>query len=74
MDHKDFLASLPSETRAALTERSTRAGLWHLALHFGAVLVTATLITLKIPFWPVLLPVQGILIVFLFTLEHEATH
>ena len=74
MDHKDFLASLPPEVRAGLTLRSNRDGLWHLALHFGAILVTTTLIALKIPFWPVLLPVQGILIVFLFTLEHETTH
>jgi fatty acid desaturase len=27
-----------------------------------------------VPGWPLLLPVQGVLLVFLFTLEHECTH
>jgi fatty acid desaturase len=71
MDHRAFLSSLPAGTRAALVERSDRAGLAHLAGHVGAILVTGGLIAAG---WWWLVPVQGVLIVFLFTLEHEATH
>lgn len=71
MDHRAFLSSLPPETRAALVERSDRAGLLHLAGHLGAILVIGALIAAG---WWWLIPVQGVLIVFLFTLEHEATH
>ena len=74
MDHTAFLAALPPETRAALTERSQGRGLWHLAGHAGAIAVTSTLIAAGVPGWPLLLPVQGVLIVFLFTLQHECTH
>jgi len=73
-DHRAFLSALPPETRAALTEASDRAGLIHLAGHAGALLVTGALIAGKVAFWPLLLPLHGILIVFLFTLEHECTH
>lgn len=73
-DHKAFLGALPAAERARLTERSTAAGLRHLAGHAGAILTVGTLIALRVPFWPLLLPVQGALIIFLFTLEHECTH
>ena len=74
MDHKALLAILPPETRATLTRRTNRDALVHLAGHAGAILTTTLLIAAKIPFWPLLLPIQGFLITFLFTLEHEATH
>ncbi|MCB2128732.1 MAG: fatty acid desaturase [Rhodobacteraceae bacterium] len=73
-DHKTFLASLGSADRAALTQRSDRAGLRHLALHLGLIAATTALIGLRAPFWPLFLPLHGILITFLFTLEHECTH
>lgn len=38
------------------------------------ILVVGALIGSAVPGWLLLLPVQGVLIVFLFTLEHEATH
>lgn len=69
---KSLIASLPPDLRADLTRVSTAAGLRHLALHLGAIAVTSALI--YSPLWPLALPVQGILLVFLFTLEHEATH
>ncbi len=74
MDHKAFLARLSSSDKAALTLRSDRAGLIHLAGHAGAIILTGTWIATGAPFWPLLLPVQGILLVFLFTLQHECTH
>jgi fatty acid desaturase len=74
MDHRSFLAGLDPATKAALTARSDAAGLWHLAGHAGAILFCGSLIATGVPGWPLLLPMQGVLIVFLFTLEHEATH
>ena len=57
-----------------MTRRSDRAGLWHLTGHLAAILICGVLIAQGVPGWGVLVPVQGVLIVFLFTLEHEATH
>lgn len=74
MDQKAFLASVPADRREAMVARSNRAGLWHLAGHLGLILGTALLIGVGVPGWWALIAVQGVLIVFLFTLEHEATH
>ena len=73
-DHGAFVAGLAPEVREALTGRSDRAGLVHLAGHLGLILAVAALIAAGVPGWWALLPVQGVLIIFLFTLEHEATH
>lgn len=74
MDQKEFVAALPADLREQLTARSDAAGLWHLAGHLGLMLLVGGLIAAGVPGWWTLLPVQGMLIVFLFTLEHEATH
>lgn len=74
MDHRALLAQMPPDRRAALQERSDAAGLWHLAGHLGAIALTGTWIALAAPLWPLVLPLHGILLVFLFTLQHECTH
>jgi fatty acid desaturase len=74
MDHKAFMAGLDPAVKAALTARSDRDGLLHLAGHLGAIVLCGALIAAGVPGWWVLLPVQGVLVIFLFTLEHEATH
>lgn len=74
MDHKAWLAALPAEAKVQLSARSDAAGLRHLAPHLGAILALGGIIAAGVPGWWLLLPVQGVLIVFLFTLEHEATH
>lgn len=73
-DHRAFLAAVPAELRDAMTARSDAAGLRHLAGHLGLILAVGVLIASGVAGWWALLPVQGVLIVFLFTLEHEATH
>ncbi len=73
-DHVEFLTAIPPDDKAALTATSDRAGLVHLAGHAGMILALGILISMRVPFWGLLLPVQGIAIVFLFTLEHECTH
>mgnify|MGYP003654901970 CR=1 FL=1 len=74
MDHKQFLASLSPEQCRELTETSDARGLAQLAAHLGAIAVLGGLIAARVPFWPVLMLPQGILLVFLFTLLHEASH
>lgn len=74
MDQKAFLAAVPPDLRERMVERSDGPGLWHLAGHLGAILAVAGLIAAEVPGWWLLLPVQGVLVIFLFTLEHEATH
>ena len=73
-DHNAVIAALGPDLRAGLTAKSSAKGLWHLAGHLGAITLCTTLIALRVPLWGLLLPVQGILLIFLFTLEHEATH
>ena len=74
MDHKAFLQSLTDADKATLTRRNNMAGLRHLGLHFGLIGLLGLLITAGAPFWWILLVPQGLLIAFLFTLQHEATH
>lgn len=74
MDHREFLSAVPVELREAMVAKADGPGLRHLAMHLGAILACAGLIAAGVPGWWLLLPVQGVLIVFLFTLEHEATH
>ena len=74
MDHRAVIASLSPEVRAALQTRSDRAGLLHLASYLGALGLTSAGIIAQVPFWGLLLLPHGILLTFLFTLSHEATH
>lgn len=74
MDHTAFLASLDSETRHRLTARRRGQGLVHLSLHLGALGLTGAAIALGVPGWPLFLLPHGVLLVFLFTLQHECTH
>lgn len=74
MDHRALIAALPDATRARLVARSDAAGLCHLAAHFGTLGLSTAGIAAQVPLWPLLIPVQGILLNFLFTLSHECTH
>jgi len=74
MDHAAFLSALPPGVRLALTARAPGQGLLHLAGHLGALALTGAGIALAVPGWPLLLPLHGVLLVFLFTLQHECTH
>ena len=75
MDHRGIIASLTVEQRRDLTRKSDAKGLWALAIHCGAiVLIGSVIATRATAYWPLLLPVQGILIIFLFTLLHETIH
>ena len=74
MDHRTFVASLPSDVTVRLTETSDRAGLLHLSMHCGLIILLGIAIAMRVPYWPLFMLPQGILIVFLFTLLHETVH
>lgn len=74
LDHRAFLKSLNAEQRRHLLQKSDLPGLLHLAVHAGAILICAALLLSDMPFYWMLLPVQGFLIIFLFTALHETIH
>ena len=74
MDHLSFLKSMSADTRNHLTIKSDRAGLKHLAVHFGWILVLGAYVAAGAPFWGLALVPLGICIIFLFTLLHETVH
>ncbi|MES0879304.1 fatty acid desaturase family protein [Roseibium sp. SCP14] len=74
MDHRQFIAGLSAKDRADLTAKSDSKGLLALGFHFGGILVCGGMIAYGIPGWPLLMVLQGILIMFLFTLLHETIH
>ncbi|QDC09966.1 fatty acid desaturase [Oceanicola sp. D3] len=74
MDHKALLASLPPDTRAALTRRRPGPGLARLAAHITLILATGSYVALGLPLWWLMMLPLGVVMTFLFTLEHECTH
>ena len=74
IDHRAIIASLSASDRALLTGLTNRDGIVRAAVHFGAIVVLGTAIVARVPLWPILVPIQGILIVFLFTAMHETIH
>ena len=74
MDHKVFLQSLSADEKVALTEKSNRKGLAHLAAYAALTIGCAIWVWRLAPFWPVAFVVLAILLAFTFTLQHECTH
>lgn len=74
MDHKDFVAALPRQMLADLQVRSDSPGVWHLIAHCGLIFALAVYVALGAPLWGIAILPLGVSLVFLFTLEHEATH
>jgi fatty acid desaturase len=67
------LAHLPPAVRRALAVRHDGPGLVRLAGHRAAIAGAGGAIAAGSPGWPLLLPVPGVLIVFLFKLQHDCT-
>lgn len=74
MDHKALIASLPADERRRMLERSDAKGLMHLTVHWGLIAVVGWLITSGVPGWQALMVLQGLLVIFCFTLLHETVH
>lgn len=73
-DHKWLLAGLSAQQRERLTRRSNIRAIAPMILHCGLIGVCLTLILFRVPAWQLLILPMGILLVFLFTVLHEATH
>ena len=85
-DHTSFLRSLSPEQRRVLNERADRPGVARLLVQVALMVVLGgviaappmALIEMLGSFWPQvlvgLMTLQGVLIVFLFTLLHEVIH
>jgi len=74
VDHKEFIGTLPPEELSRLNRTADAPGLRHLSGHAGLILVFGVWIAQGWVLWPLALVAQGIVLCFLFTLEHEATH
>ena len=74
MDHKNFLKTLNAQDKARLNARSYVHGLRHLMLYCAVLGVTGSWIYFALPLWQIMMIPHGILIAFLFTLQHECTH
>ena len=74
LDHKGFIAALPSGTQAELRRTSNSPSVILLLLHGGLIVMFAGAIAVQVPFWPLLIPALGVLYVSLFMLQHECTH
>ncbi|MGI9353409.1 MAG: fatty acid desaturase [Rhizobiaceae bacterium] len=74
IDHKQLLAGLSDEDRVSLTEKSDRQGLFNLAAHILAMVVSGSWIFLGMWGWQFVMLLHGIQIIFLFTLLHETVH
>jgi fatty acid desaturase len=72
--HQEVVSALPPELKASLNERRDLPGLARVAFHLGGIGALGLWIAGGAPFWFMALPVQGILIAFLFTLMHESVH
>lgn len=74
MDHKAWIKGLPDADKERLTARRDAPALAHLLAHAGLIVLCGGLIAARVPLWWLLLLPQGLLLSFLFTLQHEATH
>jgi len=74
MDHQQFLLKLSPEERKSLQQKKNAPGLLRMTLHVGLIILFASLIHFSVPGWPLLILPYGIVLVFLFNLQHECTH
>ena len=74
IDHRQLVAGLSPSQREELLQRSNAPGLARLTGHLGAIVLLGAAIVLRVPYWPVLIAPQGILIAFLFAALHESVH
>ena len=65
---------LTKETWRVLLVRTDGPALIRLAIHVGIVLFLALLISLRPPYWPALILLQGVVLIFLFAPLHECIH
>ncbi|MEM7376508.1 MAG: fatty acid desaturase, partial [Pseudomonadota bacterium] len=74
LDHKSAIAGLSPQERERLLAKSDRAGAGQLAAHLGAMALMVPGMALDTALGWVCTFVYGVLLVFLFTAQHECVH
>jgi len=74
MNHRDLLTSLTEEQRQQLMEKTNSDGISRLSCFVLLIGGLATAISAAVAGWQILILPLGILLVFLFTLQHETVH
>ena len=74
MDSRKFVASLSAQQKQFLTQKTNSDGIMSLVFHFGGIVIFTSLIYLDTGPTAVFMLLQGIFIIFLFTLLHETVH
>ena len=74
MNHRDFLRTLSNEEKRVITAKTNSHAIYRVLLLLTLLLVSSFCIVSQMPFWQVMLPIQGLLLISLFHLEHECIH
>ena len=74
MNHRDFIRNIATDEKRNLTEKNDTSGLIRLAVLFALIATLTAGIISRVPYWPLLMLPQGLLIISLFHLEHECIH
>lgn len=74
LNHKSFLQGLSADDRALLTGLSDGPGLQLLAVYLVVAVALGAAIVWQVPGWPIMMAPLGLLLAFLFCLQHECTH
>ena len=72
--HKTLIGDLGEYRRQQLTSKLNYPGIYRLSIHAGLIVILAVYIGHRLPGWIIVLPIQGVLITFLFTVVHETIH
>ena len=72
--HIDLVSELDQDFRKKITRKSDVPGLLRLASKFAVLAVSSTWIMNGFPGWQLGLLLQGLILIFLFTLLHETVH
>ena len=74
MNHRDFIRNIATDEKRYLTEKNDTSGLIRLAVLCALIATLTAGIISRVPYWPLLMLPQGLLIISLFHLEHECIH
>ncbi len=74
MAHTDFLRSLSRDKRRELTKKSNGHALLRSIVLVVLMTTTSVCIASRVPYWFLLLPVNGLLLISLFHFLHECIH
>ncbi len=74
IDYRQLVSQLSKQQRQRLTEKSDGAGLLYLGAHLGTIVACGWYVALRLPWFGIVMFLEGVLIVFLFMPLHETIH